>query len=170
VLRGLFVLKDLLCIQLGSPPAGVNMSIPEGDPNMGPTTNRQNYDRATGAELCQTCHSIINPIGFTFERFDTMGRLRDLDNGLPIDTSGKVAGATVADAHALVAWLAASPQVGECVTRKYMVYALAGGDATDDACLTRDVAADFAASGGSLRGLMKSIALHPRFNGIAEEK
>jgi len=170
VLRGLFVLKDLLCIQLGSPPAGVNMSIPEGDPNMGPTTNRQNYDRATGAELCQTCHSIINPIGFTFERFDTMGRLRDLDNGLPIDTSGKVAGATVADAHALVAWLAASPQVGECVTRKYMVYALAGSDATDDACLTRDVAADFAASGGSLRGLMKSIALHPRFNGIAEEK
>jgi hypothetical protein len=170
VLRGLFVLQDLLCVELGSPPAGVDMSIPEGDPEMGPTTNRQNYDRATGAELCQTCHSIMNPIGYTFERFDTMGRMRADDNGLPIDTSGIVNGVQVPDSHALVTWLADSPQVGSCVTRKYMVYALAGSSAADDECLTRDVADDFAASGGSLRGLMRSIALHPRFNGIAEEK
>lgn len=167
VLRGLFVLQDLLCVQLGSPPAGVDMSIPEGDPEMGPTTNRQNYERATGAELCQTCHSIINPVGFTFERFDTMGRLRADDNGLAIDTRGVVTGTAVADAHALVDFLAQSPQVRECVTRKYMLYALAGGEAADDRCLTRDVADDFAASGGSLRGLMRSIALHPRFNGVA---
>lgn len=166
VLRGLFVLSDLLCVELGSPPAGVDMSIPEGDPQMGATTNRENYERATGADLCQTCHSIINPIGFTFERFDTMGRLRTDDNGLPIDTTGSVEGVSIADSHALVDWLAGSQQVSECVTRKYMVYALAGSDAADDECLTRDVAGDFEASGGSLRGLMRSIALHPRFNGI----
>jgi hypothetical protein len=170
VLRGLFVLSDLLCVELGSPPAGVDMSIPEGDPNMGPTTNRQNYDRATGAELCQTCHSIINPIGFTFERFDTMGRERSDDNGLPIDTSGMVDGVTVADAHALVDWLASSETVAGCVTHKYMTYALAGGAAAEDECLTRDVAREFEASGGSLRGLMRSIALHPRFNGVVAEE
>ena len=170
VLRGLFVLSDLLCVELGSPPAGVDMSIPEGDPEMGPTTNRQNYDSATGADLCQTCHSIINPIGFTFEKFDTMGRVRADDNGLPIDTTGNVDGVSIADAHALVQWLADSPQVNDCVTRKYLVYALAGGETTDDVCLTRDIADDFQATGGSLRGLMRSIALHPRFNGIAEEK
>ncbi len=77
--------------------------------------------------------------------------------------------ATVADAHALVDFLAASPQVESCVTRKYMLYALAGTDATDDRCLTRDVADDFAATGGSLVGLMRSIAIHPRFNGIVAE-
>jgi hypothetical protein len=76
----------------------------------------------------------------------------------------------MADAHALVQWLADSPQVSDCVTRKYLVYALSGSETTDDVCLTRDIAADFQASGGSLRGLMRSIALHPRFNGIAEEK
>lgn len=169
VLRGLFVLKELMCVQLGSPPAGVDMTIPEGDPDMGPTTNRQNYDRATGAELCQTCHSIINPVGFTFERFDTMGRVRTDDNGLPIDTSGAITGVSVADAHALVEFMASSPQVSECVTRKYMLFALNGGEAVDDRCLTRDVADTFAASGGSLRGLMRSIAVHPRYNGIIAE-
>ncbi|MBE7449907.1 MAG: hypothetical protein HS111_13705 [Kofleriaceae bacterium] len=76
----------------------------------------------------------------------------------------------MADAHALVEFLAASPQVESCVTRKYMLYALAGTDATDDRCLTwGDVADDFAASGGSLVGLMRSIAVHPRFNGIVAE-
>jgi hypothetical protein len=169
VLRGLFVLKELMCVQLGSPPAGVDMTIPEGDPNMGPTTNRENYERATSADLCRTCHSIINPVGFTFETFDTMGRVRADDNGLPIDTSGTITGTSVADAHALVEFMASSPQVSECVTRKYMLYALNGGDATDDRCLTRDVAESFAATGGSLRGLMRSIAVHPRFNGIVQE-
>jgi hypothetical protein len=169
VLRGLFVLKELMCVQLGSPPAGVDMSIPEGDPNMGPTTNRENYERVTGADLCQTCHSIINPVGFTFERFDTMGRLRTDDNGLPIDTSGTITGQSVADAHALVEYMASSPQVSECVTRKYMLYALNGGETVDDRCLTRDIANTFEATGGSLRGLMRSIAVHPRYNGIIEE-
>ena len=169
VLRGLFVLKELMCVQLGSPPAGIDMSIPEGDPNMGPTTNRENYERVTGADLCRTCHSIINPVGFTFERFDTMGRLRADDNGLPIDTSGTITGVSVADAHALVEYMAGSAQVSECVTRKYMLYALNGGEAVDDRCLTRDVAEQFDATGGSLRGLMRSIALHPRFNGITQE-
>ncbi|MBZ0230723.1 MAG: DUF1592 domain-containing protein [Deltaproteobacteria bacterium] len=169
VLRGLFVLKELMCVSLGSPPAGVDMSIPEGDPEMGPTTNRDNYERVTGADLCRTCHSIINPVGFTFERFDTMGRLRDTDNGLPIDTSGSITGVSVADANALVEYMAGSAQVSECVTRKYMTYALNGGEAIDDACLTRDIAEQFEANGGSLRGLMRSIAVHPRYNGIPQE-
>jgi hypothetical protein len=168
VLRGLFVLQRLLCVELGSPPAGVDMSIPEGDPDMGPTTNRQNYDRATSGEVCSQCHVVINPVGFAFEHFDTMGRWRDQDNGLPIDDSAAVSGTTLDGAGGLVDFLAASEQVDRCVTRKHMYYALAGTEAAEDPCLTADVAADFAASGGSLRELMRSIALHARFNGIPE--
>ncbi len=166
VLRGLFVLQRLLCVELGSPPAGVDMSIPEGDPDMGPTTNRQNYDRATSGEVCSQCHVVINPVGFGFEHFDTMGRWRDQDNGLPIDDSAEVGGVALAGAGALVDFLAASEQVDRCVTRKHMYYALAGTEAATDVCLTEDVAADFQVSGGSLRELMRSIATHARFHGI----
>jgi len=135
---------------------------------MGPTTNRQNYDRATSGEVCSQCHVVINPVGFAFEHFDTMGRWRDQDNGLPIDDSAAVSGTTLDGAGGLVDFLAASEQVDRCVTRKHMYYALAGTEAAEDPCLTADVAADFAASGGSLRELMRSIALHARFNGIPE--
>jgi hypothetical protein len=170
VLRGLFVLQRLLCVELGSPPAGVDMSIPEGDPDMGPTTNRQNYDRATSGEVCSTCHSVINPVGYAFEHFDTMGRYRELDNGLPIDDGALVQGEILEGPIALAEYLAASDQVDRCVTRKHMIYALAGTDAVDDACLTEDVADAFTASNGSLRELMRAIAVNPRFHGIAEEE
>lgn len=169
VLRGLFVLQRLLCVELGSPPAGIDMSIPDGDPDMEPTTNRQNYDRATGGEACITCHQVINPIGFAFEHFDTMGRWRELDNGLPIDDSSLVQGTSLDGAGALVEHLADSPQVDACVTRKHLYYALAGTDAVDDVCLTEDVSQAFTDSGGSLRALMRSIATHPRFTGVPEE-
>jgi len=170
VLRGLFVLQRLLCVELGSPPAGVDMSIPEGDPEMGPTTNRQNYDRATSGEVCSTCHSVINPVGYAFEHFDTMGRYRELDNGLPIDDGALVQGQVLEGPIALAEYLAASDQVDRCVTRKHMIYALAGTDAVDDECLSDDVADAFTASNGSLRELMRAIAINPRFHGVAEEE
>ena len=35
-----------------------------------------------------TCHSVINPLGFTLEHFDAVGRFREKDNGKPIDATG----------------------------------------------------------------------------------
>lgn len=169
VLRGLFVLQRLMCVELGSPPAGIDMSIPEGDPDMGPTTNRENYDRATGGDACVACHSIINPVGFAFEHFDTMGRWRDLDNGLEIDDSAMVDGTALDGAGALIDYLASSEQVDQCVTRKHLYYALAGTEAAHDTCLTDDVSQAFAESDGSLRELMRTIATHPRFTGVPAE-
>jgi hypothetical protein len=34
-----------------------------------------------------SCHRIINPLGFTLERFDAVGRYRESENGKPIDAT-----------------------------------------------------------------------------------
>jgi hypothetical protein len=169
VQRGLFVLRNLLCVELGSPPAGVNMTIPGAEPGV-PLTNRDNYDRVTGAELCQTCHAVINPIGFTFEQYDSFGRFRTTDNGLPVDPSGAFGTQTFAGPHELLDYLAASEEVHKCVTGKYLTFAIGGVDGTKDQCLARDVQDEFVATGGSLTQLMKSIATHPRYLGTAASK
>lgn len=169
VLRGLFVLRNLLCVELGSPPAGVNMTIPGAEPGV-PLTNRENYDRVTAAELCQSCHSVINPIGFAFEQYDTFGRFRTTDNGLPVDPSAKFGETTFAGPQELVDYLATSTQVHQCVTNKYLTYALGGAAGAKDQCLARDVEEEFALTGGSLTHLMKAIATHPRYLGTAAEK
>ncbi len=169
VLRGLFVLRNLLCVELGSPPAGVNMTIPGPEPGM-PLTNRNNYDRVTGAELCQSCHAVINPIGFVFEQYDTFGKLRTMDNGLPVDPSGKFGTTTFAGPHELLDYLASSEEVHKCVTDKFLTFAVGGAEGGKDVCLARDVQDEFAATGGSLTQLMKSIATHPRYLGSAASK
>jgi hypothetical protein len=35
-----------------------------------------------------SCHSIINPLGFTLESYDAIGKFRDTEKGKPIDASG----------------------------------------------------------------------------------
>lgn len=170
VQRGLFVLRNLLCVQLGSPPAGVNMSVPAPAPTM-PLTNRQNYELVTGEELCQTCHKVINPVGFLFEQYDTFGKLRVLDNNLPIDPSGRFGTTEFAGPHGLLDFLVTSEQVHQCVVGKYLTYATGGQKLTArDQCLVDDVTTDFQTSGGSLTGMMKSIATHPRYLGIAAQR
>jgi len=46
----------------------------------------------SGAELfrdnCQSCHGLINPLGFTLENFDAVGRYRDRESGKPVDATG----------------------------------------------------------------------------------
>jgi hypothetical protein len=46
----------------------------------------------TGSVACQTCHTMINPLGFALEEFDPIGRYRKVERRgaaqKPIDASG----------------------------------------------------------------------------------
>jgi hypothetical protein len=42
----------------------------------------------TKGDNCQACHGLINPLGFTLEHFDAVGRFRDTDHGKPVDATG----------------------------------------------------------------------------------
>ena len=50
---------------------------------------REKVSQTTRADSCMTCHSIINPLGFSLENFDSIGRFRQTDNGRTIDTSSE---------------------------------------------------------------------------------
>src|SRR5260370_16965203 len=41
---------------------------------------------------CNSCHGVMDPLGFAFENFNAVGewRLKDPDAGTPIDASGKL--------------------------------------------------------------------------------
>ena len=51
-------------------------------------TTRERVALQTKPEACQTCHAMINPLGFTLENFDAVGRFRDGGGGKPIDATG----------------------------------------------------------------------------------
>jgi hypothetical protein len=52
-------------------------------------TMREKVARLTRPDACQSCHSVINPLGFSLENFDAVGRFRTRENDRPIDVSSE---------------------------------------------------------------------------------
>jgi hypothetical protein len=124
VRRGVFVLRNLLCLPLGNPPQNVNVNLPPIDPTL---TERQQFEALTERSFCQACHGEINPIGFGAEDFDGIGVHRTTDNGLPVDSSGSVPAIGIDSfngAAALSVALADRPETKLCLARKWLRFGL----------------------------------------------
>lgn len=89
--RGLLVFEKLLCNVRPEPPK----NIPPLPPIMpGQKTTRDRYESQHAVGSCAFCHKQFDPIGFTFEHFDEVGRYRNDEKGLPINDSGRALTAT----------------------------------------------------------------------------
>ncbi|HWZ91115.1 MAG TPA: DUF1588 domain-containing protein [Polyangiaceae bacterium] len=81
--RGVFVWDQIVCQKLNDPPPNVP-TFPGVPPN---SSVRQAYEAFTSPTLCQGCHARINPVGFLFENYDTIGQYRTIDdNGQPVNS------------------------------------------------------------------------------------
>jgi hypothetical protein len=83
--RGVLVARSMLGRTLRPPPAAFTPLAPSLHPSL---TTRQRVALQTKPNACNSCHSMINPLGFSLERFDAIGRLRDRENGKPVDATG----------------------------------------------------------------------------------
>ena len=83
--RGVFIARSVLGRSLRPPPEAVVPFAP--DLHAGLTT-RERVALQTQPETCMACHRLINPLGFTLEHFDAVGRYRKDEQGKEVDTSG----------------------------------------------------------------------------------
>lgn len=164
VYRGKFVLEQLLCSPPPPPPDDVDTSLPAPDPTK---TLREQLEQLTSVAPCSGCHSIINPPGFAFDHYDAVGRWRDDDRGLPIDTTGKLMGTDVdgefADHVELAAMLAGSAKVRQCMVTHWFHYAYGRGEGELDSCSVDQLSALFESSGGNIRELLLELTQTPAF-------
>jgi hypothetical protein len=166
VARGVFTRERLLCQKLPPPPDDVDIEPPDPDPN---ATTRERFDQHTENVTCAACHVLIDPLGFTYEHYDAVGRWRTEENGLPIDASGEVIGATdddlvgpVDDAIQLANRLAKSEDFQECATTQWLTFALGRTpDAEADRCTLQTTLE--AAASGDIRELLVAIVLSDAF-------
>jgi hypothetical protein len=89
--RGLMIRSAVLCQEVVPPPSGVPPA-PAGKPGL---TTRARYAEHSNNPACSSCHQLMDPIGFGFEAFDTLGRYRTEDNGQPVDASGELLGTDI---------------------------------------------------------------------------
>jgi hypothetical protein len=83
--RGVFMARGVLGLSLRPPPEAVTPLPASLHPML---TTRERVGLQTKSSACMTCHGVINPLGFTMEHFDAVGRFRDKENGKPIDATG----------------------------------------------------------------------------------
>lgn len=164
VQRGLRVLTEVLCEQPLPPPESVVIQL---EPVAEPSTMRQKLEQSTAPAACAECHRDIDPLGFAFEHFDSVGKWRDQDNGLPVDSSGRLdlqdIQGTFAGAPELMTLLTQSHAVKQCFVQAWLKAGYGRPVAAEDECRIRQIAQEWAESEESLKDLLVQIALSPRF-------
>lgn len=83
--RGVFIARSVLGRSLRPPPEAVAPLAPDLHASL---TTRERVSLQTKPEACQTCHAMVNPLGFTLEHFDAVGKFRQEEQGKPINATG----------------------------------------------------------------------------------
>lgn len=163
ILRGVFVLRKLLCAKLGAPPPDVP-DIPPVEDGEGPMTTRQRIEQSHSGDTCVGCHDRINPLGFSFSHYDAAGQWRTEENGLPIDATGETFNLGKYDgAIELSDALAASEQVRACVVTQWFRFAMGRTEKPADECALDQLTGSFADGGGTMRDLLLDIVTSDSF-------
>jgi hypothetical protein len=93
ILRGTWILRHILGVRLGEPPADVPPIKPP--PRGKKMTFRERFEAHRENITCARCHEKIDPLGFALDGYDRNGRYLLASYGKrgnqpPIDTSGKL--------------------------------------------------------------------------------
>ncbi len=142
VIRGKWILENIF----GAPPPPPLPNVPALKDN---TISANLSVRARLAEhranaACASCHNLMDPIGFSLENFDAIGRWRTLEDGQPIDVTGGLPdGSKFAGVAGLEAGLLKRPDIFvNTLTEKLMTFALGRGVESYDAPAVRKIVQD----------------------------
>jgi hypothetical protein len=179
IMKGVFIRKALLCDTIPPPPPNAAATKPELSETLGIRETVEELTEQPGS-ACAGCHAIhINPLGFTTENFDALGRLRteeplydqatgEIVGTRPIDTTSVaqvVAGdmRPTADARELAAQVLESEKVQACMARHYVRFTFGRTeDSEGDGCMLTALHARML-SGAPLSEVLRDIAYDPSF-------
>ena len=122
--RGVFLARSVLGNVLKPPKEAIPPLAPATHPEL---TTRERVALQTEAVACQTCHTMINPLGFALEDFDAIGRYRTEQQAggstKPIDASGSYQPregpeATFRGGRELAAYVVTSPDAREAFVQQ----------------------------------------------------
>lgn len=174
VVRGVWVLENILGQHLPPPPA----NVPALEPDLrGATSVRERLEKHRADESCQSCHRFIDPPGFALESFDPIGSYRthyiqfqvnpkfvtqgwgSFVNGPKVDPAGStVNGRSFDDINDFRELLLDQRMAfARCLTEKLMTYALGRELGISDREEIERIAAEVVEENCGLKTLIRKI-------------
>ncbi len=161
IARGVGVRTRLLCQDFPTPPANVG-DVEPLDPTK---STRERFAAHTDNDGCRECHEKIDPIGFSFERYDGIGAYREFEGqNVAVDDSGSLSGLVLMSdsdnqdytgTKGLGAILAEAPSAANCLVDQFSSFM--HGVKKPDVCAVQNAAQRWANQGYSLKSLWKEI-------------
>lgn len=159
--RGVFLSRGILGRTLKPPPDSVTPVAPDLEPHL---TTRERVSRQTSPPVCNSCHSMINSLGFALEEFDAVGRFRKSEKNRSVDAGGNYrlrSGELVEfrGATELAEFLAKSSETHRSFSRQLFHYMVQQPILAYGADTINRLAAFFAAHQFDIRQLMVEVAV-----------
>lgn len=127
VLRGKWVLENIF----NAPPPPPPPNVPNLDEAaVGSTASmREQMEKHRANAVCASCHSRMDPIGFSLENYDAIGQRREKDGKFPIDASGQLPDGRKFNGAGGLAEILMSDRnaFAKAMTEKMLTYALGRG-------------------------------------------
>jgi hypothetical protein len=170
VLRGKWILANVLGTPPPDPPANVPaLTEPEAGAKTRVLSMRERMAAHRVNPVCSSCHAMIEPVGFSLEHFDPIGRWRDVDESSnPIDATGNLPDGTKFDGLAeLQAAIVKRPErFVNVMVEKFLTYALGRGlepyDMPAARKIRRDAANDNYRFSSIILGVVESLPFQMR--------
>lgn len=158
VVRGAYVMKKLLCVNIPLPTGDILEQIKPPDPSSG-LTGRDRYSQHSKDPVCKTCHEKMDPVGLVFENFDPVGLFRTHENNVLIDASGELPGTgiRVSNAVELVQAIADDPRTHQCFAYNWANFAYGKTIGASESCIKEEVTTRFAEKGYDIRTLLVDL-------------
>jgi hypothetical protein len=168
--RGKFFWEALMCEPLGSPPPGVNTTIPPEEPNK-PRTMREKLEAHKANGSCASCHDKLDSIGLSMEHFDAIGRYREDDRGLTLDTHGDYGDLGEFDSPAsLGKILGESDDAMACIVKSFWRQSMGHVETEGEADSLDALTERFEGGGYSIQSMLVELCANPAFRTVNEPK
>lgn len=164
VVRGNWVLENLLGVPAPVPPPGVEANL-DDENAVAESTLRQRLEAHRHDPVCASCHSIMDPLGLALENFDLTGKWREFDGSFPIDSSGQLVDGTVITGPEDLrnALLERSELFVETFTEKLLSYALGRITRYHDMPAVRSILNEAYAQDYRVSAIIKGIVMSDPF-------
>ncbi len=164
VIRGKWILDNILGVPPPPPPPNVP-ALEEAKAAMKKLTMRERLSEHRKNPACSGCHKLMDPVGFSLENFDAVGRWRQAEDGTPVDVSGGLPdGAKFTGVVGLEKALLTRPELfATTITEKLLTYSLGRGVEYTDAPAVRQIVRQAQKSDFRFSSFIQGIAGSPSF-------